>query len=116
MVIPMFINFPFSIFPINLKSLSVSDKGILILVKSISISLFNLLNLFSLLVLLKNFARFVASKISEIWEKRRFYINKSRKDYLSKINMESWSEQLKEIVKQFYIQFYYSTIISEINI
>ena len=63
-----------------------------------------------------NDANFIASKITELWKLRKFYVNKSRQEYLSKINMESWSKQLKEIVKQFYIQFYYSTIISEINI
>ena len=63
-----------------------------------------------------NDPKLVASKIVEIWNKKRFYINKSREEYLEKITIKSWSDQMKEIVKLFYIQFYYSSIISEIEI
>ena len=34
-------------------------------------------------------------QITELWKLRKFYVNKTT-EYLSKINMESWSKQLKK--------------------
>ena len=57
----IFVNFPFSIFPINLKFFRFSDKGTVIFAKSISISLLIWENLFFSSLRFKIFGKLLAS-------------------------------------------------------